>query len=133
MRVPDPFKKCVCFLCIRQVQNGQELYRYGGTAFFVAVQLGDLQFHYLVTARHCVERASAQGGLYARINRLDGRSDIITLADHWRYHANDASDIAIMPIVPDAAVFDHVSLNVDKFATPALIAEHSIGTAMTCL
>jgi hypothetical protein len=49
MRVPDPFKKCVCFLCIRQVQNGPELYRYGGTAFFVAVQLGDLQFHAMTT------------------------------------------------------------------------------------
>lgn len=127
MRVPNELRQCVCFLCVKGIENGQERTFYGGTAFFVAVRTQDTEDHYLVTAKHCIERASAFGVLYARLNRTGGGAEIIALPDRWLFSENEASDIAVMPMSPDPAVFDHASLNVDMFASEAIIKDHDIG------
>ncbi len=62
VRVPDNIIECVCFLCIKKVDNDREYYTVGGTAFFVSIPSEthpDIGYVYLVTARHCADAAFA--------------------------------------------------------------------------
>jgi hypothetical protein len=71
MRVPDDIRDCVGFLGTR---SHDQVMRYRGTAFLVSVQCEepglDFRPQYLVTAKHCLERA--QGPLFVRLNTKDG-------------------------------------------------------------
>ena len=96
MRIPDEVRDCVGFLCYRK--NDGSLY-YGGTAFFVAVPCEedpqDFQPLYLVTAKHCLERA--HWPLLLRLNTKNGESACFPLPpkDNW-YMGEDGSDVAII-------------------------------------
>src|SRR5260370_7966118 len=103
MRVPEIINRCVCFLCVENPQGASVRYRYGGTAFFVQVQqTPDIRFPYLVTAKHCVDRAAQHGGLKVRLNFKDGKgAQVLDLpSTAWFYHQNPPSDVSIMPFVP---------------------------------
>lgn len=66
-----------------------------GTAFFLAIRPGHT---YLVTARHCVEKAEAYGGLHVRLNRKDGgEPGQVRLEGPWYYPDSEADDVAVMP------------------------------------
>src|SRR5438067_510331 len=80
MRVPDVLKQCVCFLCTKD-RTGRM--HYGGTGFFVSVESLDMPhiaYGYLVTARHCVQKAMETGSdLYVRMNTLTGGVDFVKI------------------------------------------------------
>src|SRR5262245_52337635 len=99
MRVPDEVLKCVCFLCVKEIQNGVERMRYGGTGFFVSVPAPrneGMVFKYLVTAKHVVERAETYGGLHVRVNTLDGGATTIPVNEPW-VHGHGGCDVAVTP------------------------------------
>src|SRR5215204_2658959 len=75
VRIPDTLLKCVCFLCVEGRDSQGVRWRYGGTGFFLVVMsdvIPDQGSVYLVTAKHCVERAQQYGALYLRLNTVDG-------------------------------------------------------------
>ena len=91
MRIPDGMLNAPVFVCVDY--NGQ--YRMAGTAFLFGLRPGHT---YLVTARHCVQKAEAYGGLYVRLNRKDGGdSEQIQLTGPWYYPESEADDVAVMP------------------------------------
>jgi len=106
MRIPDNFKNSVCFLCVETGKDGPNAYHYLGTAFLVRIPvnlpsplgIGEVSFVYLVTARHCVERAAHYGPLKARLNRKNGTSVVVGLPDRWTFHDNDVSDVAVLRV-----------------------------------
>ncbi len=129
MRVPEIINRCVCFLCVENPQGASVRYRYGGTAFFVQVQqTPDIRFPYLVTAKHCVDRAAQHGGLKVRLNLKDGKgAQVLDLpSSAWFYHENPASDVAIMPCVPSKE-FEYAVIDTATFADSDVIAKNHIG------
>ena len=52
---------------------------------------------YLVTAKHCVERAKEYGFLYLRLNRTDGRGvELLELPPDWVYPDDESVDAAVL-------------------------------------
>ena len=95
MRVPDEVLQCVCFLCV----NDKGTYRYGGTAFLISVpseKHPQSSYVYLITAKHCVEKAQQYGNLYLRLNKVDGSAAMIEVAGQWYYPDSESSDIAVL-------------------------------------
>jgi hypothetical protein len=97
MRIPDDWMECVCFLCTRQ-SNGQ--YHYGGTAFFISVPAEhnpNLEFHYIVTAKHCIEHARQSGSsIFLRLNQPEKAifvEERDCIRDTWIY--SDQADVAV--------------------------------------
>jgi hypothetical protein len=95
--------------------DGQE--RMVGTAFVIGVKSetrSDVTHGYLVTARHCVEKARTYGPLGARVNRrrnpgpvsgtdpdawaIDG-SETFGPLDNWLYHDDPSNDVAVIPFM----------------------------------
>src|SRR6058998_3783527 len=102
MRLPDEMLQTVCFLCVKTKKAGQDFFQYGGTGFFVSVQSetypDKLQYVYMVTARHNVERASDMGSpMFARLNVNGTGSKIVELRGDWYYPDNPAEDVAVTP------------------------------------
>jgi hypothetical protein len=102
MRVPDELLDCVCFLC---TQDAVGTIRVGGTAFFVAVpaeKVADAHFTHLVTARHCIRKATETGdALVLRLNLRDGGTTVANITDlPWHFPKNDASDVAVSAALP---------------------------------
>jgi hypothetical protein len=93
MRFPDHFLKAPVFLC---VDTGGEQFRMVGTAFVLSVN--DPISLYLVTARHCVEKARQYGNLYVRFNKVRGGSEVIELRQEWYSPESDADDVAVLPL-----------------------------------
>jgi len=131
MRVPNEVLKCVCFLCVKSVSGqGIEQYSYGGTGFFVGIQSDkhkDLTYVYLITAKHCIQKAEGKGGLYLRLNTKDGKSKVITAQREWFYSNNVASDVAVLPWAPSNEVFDYLLIRKRMCATDELINREGIG------
>jgi hypothetical protein len=79
------------FVCVDY--GGQ--YRMAGTALFLGLRPGHT---YLVTARHCVEKAKAYGGLHVRMNTRDGGlPEQLRLDGPWYYPDSEADDVAVTP------------------------------------
>jgi hypothetical protein len=103
MPIAQTFLRCVCFLCIKTIENGVESYGYGGSAFFVSMGSmrwpEDYSYLYLVTAKHCLYRNGTPRDLYARFNKKDGTAfKPIPLAfNKWVLPEDDAVDLAVMP------------------------------------
>jgi hypothetical protein len=128
MRIPDIINRCVCFLCVENAPEAAFRYKYGGTAFFVQVQhTPELRFPYLVTAKHCVEKAQQYGGLKVRLNFKDGNgAKVVDLNDEWFYHDNPGSDVAVIPCLPSDE-FEYAVLDTLLFAYDDVISENHIG------
>lgn len=129
VRIPVQFLDTVSFVCVKTA-DGQ--YRYGGTGFFVAIDdeinPSVYSWMYLVTARHCVARAEQHGGLFARLNTLQGASHFLKLDSHWSFPTNDASDLAIIPVgIRDPTRVKPRAITADLFATDQVIAKRDIG------
>ena len=113
MRIPDSMRDCTCFLCVKK--NGK--IEAGGTAFFILLRSSKhnfLSWTYLVNfAKHCVTNAISQfGAIYARINTVDGSSELVELPKQWYCSEDPAVDIALIPFHPDEAKFKHDSIDV---------------------
>ena len=93
MRTPDLMKDSVCFLSIEE--SGQA--KYGGTAFFIRIAVETSVFDYLVTARHCVERAASRGSrLSCRVNTDEGSTRAIPLPEKDEWTLSETADIAVV-------------------------------------
>src|SRR5436309_1832508 len=100
MRVPDEIKNCVCFLCVEVREQRQPVLRYGGTGFFVRVPAESVEgadHVYVVTAKHCVEKATEHGSLYLRINDRSGGAALVKADEEWLYPTDQAGDVAVLP------------------------------------
>ena len=127
MRLPDELLSCVCFLA---VENGSEGFLYGGTGFFVAVPTRPdplRHFVYLVTARHCVDRASERGPLFLRLNTRAGGAAWVKVTSQWRFPENPGCDLAVLgPWVPPDR-FAYRSIDAELLATEERITEVGLG------
>lgn len=128
MRIPDRIKECVCFLCVRT----KDKLEYGGTAFFVQAwsdKFGsDLSWTYLVTAKHCVERAmSRYGHLMARVNQQKSGAVLIDLSNKWVYHDQESSDVAVLEWSDDRPL-EIATIRIPKgCATTTVVKDAHIG------
>jgi hypothetical protein len=131
MRIDDTNMKTVCFICVKVSTNVGEQDFFIGTGFFVGVAstLPGLSHSYLVTARHVIEDAKAQGysEFYVRLNMQDGTSATAAIPSAWIYPDNPAVDIALVPVSFSRAQPEYLKLPSTNFVTQDVIAEHSIG------
>jgi len=131
MRVPDELRESVCFICVRKSDSkGTQQYHVGGTGFFVSMLNefnADLSHVYLVTARHCVERASTHGDLYLRLNLRHGNSTLVQVNTEWVFAENDAVDVAVLPFIPDPSIYQFTHVTESLFAIDETIQRESIG------
>ena len=98
MRLPDLFRDCVCFL-YREVEGEAGAKRsYGGTGFFVALEQDGGKHLYLITAKHCVQRADMRGGLWARYTDNFGETQTRRLPplDKWETPNDSSVDVAVV-------------------------------------
>jgi len=130
MRIPDEILQSVCFLCVEDKRQGQSILRYGGTGFFVSIpsetnpNIGHI---YLITARHCVERAKPFGSLYLRVNTIDGGTKFAKVQKDWSYPEDPAADVVVLPWAPNSTVFEYKHIPLSMFATDERVDEHGIG------
>src|SRR6202049_771444 len=97
MRVADDILDCICYL---SVKDKSQSYKHGGTAFLLGVPIEgnkDLNFPYLVTAKHCVERAKEYGNLFVRLNSETGEAVYVeTNTADWIYSDDESEDAAVL-------------------------------------
>lgn len=107
--VPEEFIDTVFYLCIDAVDGDGVMQRKPvATGFFVRVPVegvGEaLRVDYLVTARHCIDEARAQGAggtVYIRFNKKAGDFAYIeTDVDGWL--EDDTADVAALMSLPSA-------------------------------
>jgi hypothetical protein len=98
MRIPDKLLDPPVFLAVESSGG----LRTAGTGFFLGLRGSD---PYLVTARHCVEKAKSFGDLYLRLNKAGGGVEAIKLnpAD-WHFSEHEADDVAVAPFPFAAAL-----------------------------
>jgi len=126
MRVPDVVLQCVCLLCVKD--SGR--YYYGGTGFFVSIpseKYPKSSYVYIVTAKHCIEKAKQYGNLYLRLNKLDGKADFIEIRREWYYPDNESSDAVVLPWPSFRHIFQYKHLVRNMFVTDEIIKEQGIG------
>lgn len=133
MRIPDNHLDCVCFICVK-VKNsfGAEEDFFIGTGFYVTVPgtlLPNFRFMYLVTARHIIKDAEANGysEFYVRMNTRDGSSITVLVNNEWYYHENPAVDIAAIPAIIKDGNMKLINVQAESFATDLILRKHGIG------
>ncbi len=73
---------------------------------------------YLVTAKHCVEKAMMRfGHLKARINQQNGPAILIDLPNHWAYSDKESSDLAVLHW-PDDQALEIATIRIPKDVLP---------------
>jgi hypothetical protein len=93
MRIPDGLLDPPVFLAVER--SGSFLL--AGTAFVLALQEKHPHL-YLVTARHCVEKAEPHGGLSVRLNTREGGAEFLRLNTTWYFPDSEADDVAVTPL-----------------------------------
>ncbi len=128
--VPNEYLSCVSFLCVDEPDNSGAIRPVPtATGFFVRVPLDSTPpaaIDYVVTARHCVEKARREGHdtIYIRFNKkTEGFIEVPTGVDDWLTH--DTADVAAIHIspgaLPDGLTVKHVdavSLSPSTFVGP---------------
>ena len=126
MLIENEFRKCVGFLCVESVENGETHWRPAGTAFLVVVPLSDeVGIGYVVTAQHVVNATRPYDGLYLRVNHKDGGHRQFRIdPDDWVLHPK--ADVAVSRATLSDE-FDVEYLHLDKLATDEYVVEQRIG------
>ncbi len=103
-----------------------------GTAFFVGLHEGELMHAYVVTARHCLDKAREESdALYLRCNtRHGGDADYIRVPFDWVVPDDPAVDVAVLsaPIPLRPSKFQVSLLTTEMFATDGAMEEYGITT-----
>lgn len=125
MRVSDRIKKCTVFIGMAESRGFVPI----ATGFLIAKPIdGGQAFQYLVTAQHCIVSGKK---LYVRINKTDGSAAVFEIPhDKWFYHPDVTRviDVAVMPILLPADIYDIASINADEeVVTDRVITMHDIG------
>lgn len=123
MWIPDEVRKCVVFICVEETQDGQVRYVPRATGFVVSVPFQDtsgVNFMYLVTAKHCVEKIGNRT-MWIRLNNKSGKRIHIKVNDgiQWITHPDDAINPADIVVVPFGVSddFDYKSIPSEMFVT----------------
>ncbi len=131
MRLPDEVLKSVCSLCIKGTQRGGQGFRYGGTAFFVALRSEvhpSAAYIYLVTARHNVDRAQRSGtDLYVRLNRRNLTAGYLKIDTPWIRPQENGVDLAIQGPYLDLSAFDSTAIPIGWAADEAVLGNEGVG------
>jgi hypothetical protein len=128
MWIPPDITTTVCFLCVEN--EGRKLY--GGTAFFVLkseTDFPDLRWAYLVTAKHCVQRAFQKyNNLFYRLNKKGEGVKFVALPhyDSSKWVMSDDADVAVLPFDEDSDAEMQV-LPSEMFLTDELTQKEGIG------
>jgi hypothetical protein len=126
MRVPDMILASAVFLCVKE--NGAV--KPAGTGCVLTIESDaatDNRHTYLVTARHCVEKAKHYGKLYVRLNAFGGGdAALIELPWAWEYHEDATNDVAVIRF-PGPPIYEMMVFERESLATADLLAEKSIG------
>lgn len=128
MWIPPELTQTVCFMC---VQDGNK-WLYGGTGFFVAKFEPDypnLQWAYLVTAKHCVVRAFEKySNLYFRVNTKNGNLKFVDVPHYSssRWLLSEKADVAVLQIEDDQSA-ELLVLPPNMFVTDLLVRDKQIG------
>ena len=127
MRIPDEVRDAVCYLCVRTGSKGKDKWHYLGTAFFVAIPSGpaddDPDYHYLVTAKHCIE---GQRDVFVRINTTDGKADYQRVSD-WRTPEDSPDDVAVSRFKPNRDDYVYRTIPPVYFATWDILRRYYVG------
>src|ERR1700694_3691164 len=131
MRIPHNILNCVCFLGIH-LAGGKDAGKFLalGTGYFVMVSEGeqDWRFLYLVTAKHALDEAiRGKQPLEIRLNKRHGGAEYITLEAEDKWGRSTETDVAILPIVVDSAIFEFEALPLRMLATAEKLSQHAIG------
>jgi hypothetical protein len=129
MRVADDILDCICYL---SVKDKSQSYKHGGTAFLLGVPIEgnkDLNFPYLVTAKHCVERAKEYGNLFVRLNSETGEAVYVeTNTADWIYSEDESEDAAVLPFLPPEPLqFRIKTIPIGMAAVKAMREQNNIG------
>lgn len=100
MKIPDQWLDAVFFLGTRAANSVEGAIHWKGTGFVLShpTELGAaVRSLYLVTARHNIEGARAEGNLWLRLNTGDGQSVVLESDPNgpWVFHPDETVDIAI--------------------------------------
>src|SRR5438067_650180 len=109
MRLPDDLLQCVCFLCIKRGAG----FEFAGTAFFVGHPSDthpEVSYVYLVTAKHCVVAGEKAGGLYVRMNTVDGKSGMLQINTQWVYATDPGADVAAISWAPPSDKYQYKTI-----------------------
>ncbi len=102
--VPEAYQHTIAFLCVDDPDSTKRIPK--ATGFFVSVPIEnspDSRMIYIVTARHCIEKARQYKQIYIRFNLKEGRGKFLeppTIIDDWYIH--DTADVATIPLLPNA-------------------------------
>jgi hypothetical protein len=127
MDVPTNLSECVCFLCVLEFGR----YVPKASAFFVSVpaQIGGAVeggYVYLVTAKHCVERAKRWGAMFVRLNTKSGGVYVQEIKSEWICLDEEGPDVAVLPFEPPADA-EIRAVAIEMLATDEVIAQKRIG------
>lgn len=133
MRLPDEVQKCVVFLGRREMnqRTGVIEERLGGTAFFVALEVGmGASLICLVTAAHVAKQVE-NGEFFIRANTKKGVSQKYWLdagiTARWIFHPDDSSvDAAVLLWAPPPEV-DFLCIPKSMFLPESKIDSKGIG------
>lgn len=95
LRLPELHLNTTAFLCTEEMRLSGAVSVPRATAFFVTDRSGEAPYPiWLVTARHCIHEARADGSpMFVRVNTSDSWLDIPTSPDDW--HEDDEHDVAV--------------------------------------
>ena len=119
--IPEEYMKVVAFLCIDDTTEQGIRHVPKATGFFVNTPLEDsrnIAITYVVTARHCIEKAREYGQIYIRLNRKDGDFiELPTNIDDW--YLSDSDDVAAIPFLRSdlPPSIKHTDLDIASFKT----------------
>ena len=142
LSVGKAVKKTVGLVAVRYVAEDGVLMRAEGTCFFVYypdARVGKNQgFVYLVTNRHVASPGIEDGhpfptrGMTLRLNRKDATGSdegpvLLGNSLHWYFPADDAIDLAVLPVAPDPAKYEIEPYPLSMLLTQAEVEADNIG------
>ena len=130
MQIPDEIRKCVVFIAHLD-KNNQKILK--GTGFFISIETPDksMNFVYLVTARHIVaniisHKIAEDNNIWIRINKKIGGFDFIAVPMSNFIPHPDSVDVMILPLTPDLAIYDYLTLPHTMLLNQDVIDEHKV-------
>lgn len=128
MRPPSGLRDCTAFLY--REENGEFLPI--GSGVYLIIPDGEHVFSYLVTCKHVVKPLlDTHEDIYVRLNRSDQPTGVEhnVYKGQWLFHPDEAVDLAVLSIQPEAAPFEVHLIDAKKLFTKQreMATHHNIG------
>ncbi len=125
VRIEDKFRKAVVYVGIKKGGNFVPL----GTGFVAINFIDDYGFQQIVTAKHIFDGID-DDEIYLRVNRLDGRAEVLPLArDSWLEHPDPAVDLTICGTGIPHDQFDILHLSLESSQDSMVLVDYSLDTS----